>query len=244
MPTSGGNTGGDLTDNILLRLDELERRVKDMGGHRLSQMDRGNTATFPSPADGQTMVENSEDVPYWYSRTDDTWNLFGGGTVMQVTTLETASNQAIVTATPTVLTFDAWTSSDSFVTAGNAAGAHNSGAASTDSLYLYRDGGFVLVCCTVEWEDGSFAKQSSMYESNGSGSLFRLGSSVADLRPYTMLFAQDPYDNTRNSFHTDLGVWRVPSERGSFFQIEVTHTAGANRNVEYVQLSLLLLSLL
>ena len=68
MPSYVKRTGRDVTDDILIRLGELEGRMaKQEGSPKRTSIDRGDTAAVPSPLEGQTLIQYDTEGVWYYS---------------------------------------------------------------------------------------------------------------------------------------------------------------------------------
>lgn len=94
------NTGRDVLDNMAKRIVQLEREVKALRGNRLVSIDTLDTASYPSPVQGQLAVERANNFLTWYSNAK--WRTLGlfQIKVFSDTTVLTAINGAVIMMIP------------------------------------------------------------------------------------------------------------------------------------------------
>lgn len=77
MAQYGKRQGRDTLENLLVRVGELEDKLKRLSGSpSRSSFDRGDTASVPDPIEGQTMIQYDDESPHYYS--NGSWRTFGG----------------------------------------------------------------------------------------------------------------------------------------------------------------------
>jgi hypothetical protein len=77
MPDYSKPSGRDLTDNILTRLSDAEKKIRRLEtAAKRSSFDRGDTAAIPAPMEGQTMIQYDSEAAKYYS--GGAWRSFSG----------------------------------------------------------------------------------------------------------------------------------------------------------------------
>ncbi len=101
MPDYLRNSGANVIDNLVLRVARLEAQMgTGVSGNRLVTIDRQQTATIPTPVEGQLAVETADEMQKYYS--NGKWRQMGAFEIKVVddATTVTTGEGVVIMAVP------------------------------------------------------------------------------------------------------------------------------------------------